>query len=917
MRSSTALPALAAILIPALAFAQDADRIMAEAISSEGGFEAETQLADRLMTVQEAREEFGLGRQSLAGAAGFLTTNQDPEGDMPRDLCFTADGSEVVIANRDTDTVTFFDAASMTVTHSVAVGDFPVDVCVTPDNQYAIVPNVFSNSVTVIDVATHSVAGTVPITGAEPYTVAVTSDSAFAVVGVVNDAVSSAVSVIDLSSLTEVNTFGTVSQGVFGFFFTPEPGISGNIFSQFALSSDDTSLVLPDRFNDRIAVYDISNGSETLLASAALPTSVDISPDGLLAVVAHEGSTRVISTVDLSGPTLTNSFLTTNDMGNQVVRVTHDKTHAIASILNAVQFVNLSSGAVTAVISTGTSGDIGISFDGQYAFVANFNARVIDIATQTQVNVLTYGPSYDTAISPVSMRAAALNNRFREDVHLYDIDGASGSFLGAALTGEIEEGDAPRSLDISGDGTLAVVAQNTSNNVAVVDLTGPSVRSYIPTGARSLGVAVSADGTVGVVANASSNTLSVLDLTTDTTVASLSVPQSPAEVAISPDGTRAYVTTLAGTDKLYFIDLNGASSMVTGSLNTGQMGSIGYTYGVFSGMTLSPDGATLALCISFDDRLMIVDTASQSELARVPVGDFPIRAAFSPDSSRIYVTHSFGDNLMVVSNAGAGSTVLGTVSNIEFPLHVSVDDADQFSYVGSWDFTNPSLRVIDNTSISEIASLPLDSRPRSQVLVGSDLYLTLTDGELVHIDASGASSSLIESVDLAGSPSDMAYSAALHTAVCAEPGPLDGLDLVDIGGPANYCSANANSSGLPASIGSSGSLSIASNDFHLTVSSSAFNQPGLFYYGGNQIQVTFGNGFRCVGAPLFRLNPPLAADATGFVMRQLDFTAPPANGGPGEITPASTWNFQWWHRDPMGGGALFNLSDGLAVTFAP
>ena len=39
--------------------------------------------------------------------------------------------------------------------------------------------------------------------------------------------------------------------------------------------------------------------------------------------------------------------------------------------------------------------------------------------------------------------------------------------------------------------------------------------------------------------------------------------------------------------------------------------------------------------------------------------------------------------------------------------------------------------------------------------------------------------------------------------------------------------------------------------------------------------------------------------------------------GPGQISAGSTWNFQFWYRDPAGGGAGFNLSDGLQLTFCP
>ena len=35
----------------------------------------------------------------------------------------------------------------------------------------------------------------------------------------------------------------------------------------------------------------------------------------------------------------------------------------------------------------------------------------------------------------------------------------------------------------------------------------------------------------------------------------------------------------------------------------------------------------------------------------------------------------------------------------------------------------------------------------------------------------------------------------------------------------------------------------------------------------------------------------------------------------GTMTPGSTWHFQAWFRDPAGGGAFFDLSDGLTITF--
>jgi hypothetical protein len=58
-------------------------------------------------------------------------------------------------------------------------------------------------------------------------------------------------------------------------------------------------------------------------------------------------------------------------------------------------------------------------------------------------------------------------------------------------------------------------------------------------------------------------------------------------------------------------------------------------------------------------------------------------------------------------------------------------------------------------------------------------------------------------------------------------------------------------------------------------------------------------------------------DGTGFASRAIDFDSPPVNSGAGQWTAGSTWVAQFWYRDPMGGGAFFNLSDALAITFTP
>lgn len=134
-------------------------------------------------------------------------------------------------------------------------------------------------------------------------------------------------------------------------------------------------------------------------------------------------------------------------------------------------------------------------------------------------------------------------------------------------------------------------------------------------------------------------------------------------------------------------------------------------------------------------------------------------------------------------------------------------------------------------------------------------------------------------------------------------------------GPTSYCTTSPNSVGSGAAMSSTGSTNPAANEFHLIATGCPPNQPLLFYYGAASITNPFGNGTQCVGSGgvgLFRF-PPMQTDGSGTADMQVNFGQPPAGSGPGQWQVGDTWYCQSWYRDPAGGGAFFNLSDGLEV----
>ncbi len=126
----------------------------------------------------------------------------------------------------------------------------------------------------------------------------------------------------------------------------------------------------------------------------------------------------------------------------------------------------------------------------------------------------------------------------------------------------------------------------------------------------------------------------------------------------------------------------------------------------------------------------------------------------------------------------------------------------------------------------------------------------------------------------------------------------------------NYCTGAPSSAGVGARILALGSEVVADNDLTLVATDLPNSVFGLFFFGSTRIQVPFGDGFRCVGGSVWRLQPPVNSGGNGTALRNVDLSANPAAG---RIIPGATTTFQFWFRDTQGGPAGFNLTDATEV----
>ncbi|MBK7874880.1 MAG: LamG domain-containing protein [Planctomycetes bacterium] len=133
----------------------------------------------------------------------------------------------------------------------------------------------------------------------------------------------------------------------------------------------------------------------------------------------------------------------------------------------------------------------------------------------------------------------------------------------------------------------------------------------------------------------------------------------------------------------------------------------------------------------------------------------------------------------------------------------------------------------------------------------------------------------------------------------------------------NYCASTPNSSGHAATMGFTGSLSIAANDARLHVYDAPAGHAGLFFCGREPARLAFLDGYLCISPftpGLVRLPPVVVVDGDRHASRALDLAAPPSSV---QVLPGDVWRFQFWFRDGAAGGTGANLSDGLAVRFCP
>src|SRR5205809_261187 len=176
----------------------------------------------------------------------------------------------------------------------------------------------------------------------------------------------------------------------------------------------------------------------------------------------------------------------------------------------------------------------------------------------------------------------------------------------------------------------------------------------------------------------------------------------------------------AGTPQAYITNLNDntvsvidtASNTVTATVPVGTFP---------NGVAVAPDGAHVYVANVLDGTVSVIDTGSNAVTATVPVGGVPVGVAVTPDGARVYVASFSGSTVSVI--ATASNSVTATVAVGQSPEGVVVTPDGTRVYVAN--FNANTVSVIATASNTVTATVTVGVNPAGVAVTpdGAHVYV--------------------------------------------------------------------------------------------------------------------------------------------------------------------------------------------------
>lgn len=567
----------------------------------------------------------------------------DIEGDYIGEMCFTYNGNLVLVPHRTTNNVSVIDWASQEVIADIPVGISPMQVKANALNK-AVVACLGSNDAYVIDLNDYSIEAIIPV-GTDPISVRLNQSGTFAAIG--NDA-SNDIVIIDLSTLSAVATVPNVDIGLSDFSFITSNPRNAVAASDFVVTDAPPYLIYP-MGDDALGVVDLTSGNPIdTLTGVGNVNYMRLSPNAQFLVTMEEGTEGQFTRIDPATLEILQTYSMPMDMSavggfGDRFGMNNDGTKVYTGIGgNEAAIINLATSDIKVLQNIGSPDWVSNTADGRYAISGDFFFSIIDFETDDVVETIQGIPHLTGAVSPIGPQIISAHPIRFEGVYYYDIDLNTEDlqFLGSSATGSALEADASYSVHITPDQTKAVVVNNLSRSLSIIDLATKSLSSIIPLGDSEVFFGtITPDSKYALVSRRLLDDFVSVNLETGEIVAETSSNGGRPSSIVIKDDTECYVANAASGDRLARFSLtNGVPTLESGISNPWNVGVSWTNYGIYSDVTLTQDQTKLVTASSFTDELVVLDVNTLQVLQTIPTGAFPLQIEWSDDGQILLLT---------------------------------------------------------------------------------------------------------------------------------------------------------------------------------------------------------------------------------------------------------------------------------------
>jgi YVTN family beta-propeller protein len=137
------------------------------------------------------------------------------------------------------------------------------------------------------------------------------------------------------------------------------------------------------------------------------------------------------------------------------------------------------------------------------------------------------------------------------------------------------------------------------------------------------------------------------------------------------------------------------------------------------GVTLSPDGSKAYVSNDKSNNISVIDTSTNTVVATVPVGDRPRGVAITPNGTRVLVANSLSNSVSVIDTEI--NIVIATVPVGNSPRRIAITPNGANAYVTNHnDYPNGTVSVVNTTTNTVIATITVGSGSTYGVAITPD-----------------------------------------------------------------------------------------------------------------------------------------------------------------------------------------------------